>query len=163
MNADAIRQFYNYHFGMNRYIWTAFIVPVSQEKFIQHSDYSMGSVRNHIVHMMSCDETWFSQLRNIEIPEPLNPEKFEDKEAIRAYWDKLEQDMRAYLANLKDEDLFQKPFEGEDAILSVWQVLVHVVNHGTDHRAQVLRLLNDLGVNTGPQDFVFYLYDAAST
>jgi uncharacterized damage-inducible protein DinB len=48
---------------------------------------------------------------------------------------------------------------GEDKDLILWQVLLHVVNHGTDHRAQLLRLLNDLGVETTSQDYVFYMYD----
>jgi uncharacterized damage-inducible protein DinB len=34
-----------------------------------------------------------------------------------------------------------------------------VVNHGTDHRAQILRLLHDFGVNTTGQDYIFYVYD----
>ncbi len=68
--------------------------------------------------------------------------------------------MRAYLTGLRDEMLFTKPFPpGEDEVLVVWQVLIHVVNHGTDHRAQILRLLNDLGFTTGPQDYIFYAYD----
>src|SRR5512143_781592 len=83
-----------------------------------------------------------------------------DRTLICTYWDKIEQGMRAYLAALKDEMLFEKPFaEGEDKDLILWQVLLHVVNHGTDHRAQLLRLLNDLGVKTGPQDYIFYVYD----
>ena len=68
--------------------------------------------------------------------------------------------MRAYLATLRDEMLFKKPFpDGEDKDLILWQVLLHVVNHGTDHRAQVLRILHDLGVKTVSQDFIFYVYD----
>lgn len=56
--------------------------------------------------------------------------------------------------------LFEKPFPpGEDEDLYLWQVLLHVVNHGTDHRAQILRLINDLRVRTAPQDYVFYVYD----
>jgi uncharacterized damage-inducible protein DinB len=56
--------------------------------------------------------------------------------------------------------LFDKPFpDGEDRDLILWQVLLHVVNHGTDHRAQVLRFLNDLGVETTSQDYKFYVYD----
>jgi len=35
-------------------------------------------------------------------------------------------------------------------------VLLHVANHGTDHRAQVLR---DMGVETTSQDYVFYSYE----
>jgi len=54
---------------------------------------------------------------------------------------------------------FEKPFaEGEDKDLILWQVLLDVVNHGTDHRAQLLRWLNDLGVNTEYQDYIFYVY-----
>ncbi|MBK7915376.1 MAG: hypothetical protein IPJ94_03790 [Chloroflexi bacterium] len=47
--------------------------------------------------------------------------------------------------------LFDKPIvePEEDKDLVVWQVLLHVANHGTDHRAQLLRLLNDLGVKNG--------------
>ena len=34
-----------------------------------------------------------------------------------------------------------------------------MVNHGTDHRAQLLRNLNDLGVKTAYQDYIFYAYE----
>ena len=36
-----------------------------------------------------------------------------------------------------------------------------MVNHGTDHRAQVLRVLHDLGVDTTSQDYIFYVYETA--
>ena len=47
----------------------------------------------------------------------------------------------------------------EDQVLFVWQVLLHVVKHATDHRAQILRALNDLGVETSYQDYIFYVYE----
>ena len=160
MNADAFRQLYDYHFSENRKIWDTYILPLSQEQFTQPVDYSVGSVCNQIVHLMNVDDIWFSPLRGLDIPEWLDPADFEDRSVIRAHWDNVEQSMRDYLAKLRDEMLFEKPFpEGEDKDLILWQVLLHVVNHGTDHRAQLLRVLNDLGVKTGPQDFVFYVYD----
>ena len=67
--------------------------------------------------------------------------------------------MRAYLADLQDDMLFMQPLAGEDKDLRVWQVLLHVVNHGTDHRAQLLRLLNDLGLETTSQDYIFFVYE----
>jgi uncharacterized damage-inducible protein DinB len=160
MNANAFRHLYDYHFSENSAIWDTCITSLSQEQFTQDVDYSHGSVRDQIVHLMSVDDTWFSGLRGVEIPEPLDPANFDDRNIIRAHWDSVEQNMRDYLANLRDDMLFEKPFaEGEDKDLIVWQVLVHVVNHGTDHRAQLLRLLNDLGVKTAPQDYIFYVYD----
>lgn len=160
MNADAFRYLYEYHFAANRSIWNDYVMPLSQEQFTQPVDYSMGSVRNQLVHLMSVDNAWFSDLRGVEVEDPLNPDDFNDRSVLRARWDEVEQTIRGYLANLRDEMLFQKPFsEGEDKDLILWQVLLHVANHGTDHRAQILRLLHDLGVKTGPQDLIFYVYD----
>jgi uncharacterized damage-inducible protein DinB len=160
MNANAFRHFYNYHFTENRKIWDTCVTSLTHEQFIQNVGYSAGSVRNQIVHLMSVDDTWFIGLRGVEIPESLDPASFDDRKIIRAHWDTVEQNMREYLAKLRDDMLLEKPFaDGEDKDLILWQVLLHVVNHGTDHRAQLLRLLSDLGVKTAPQDYIFYVYD----
>jgi uncharacterized damage-inducible protein DinB len=160
MNADAFRHFYNYHFAENRNMWDRYVTSLSHEHFTQPVDYSHGSIRDQIVHLMSADDTWFSELRGVEPTEPVHPADFDDRESIRAYWDNVEQNMRDYLAKLRDDMLFTKPITEpeEDKDLIVWQVLLHVVNHGTDHRAQILRLLNDLGVKTTFQDYIFYVY-----
>jgi uncharacterized damage-inducible protein DinB len=160
MNADAFRHFYEYHFTENRKIWDAYVASLSPELFTQDVDYSHGSVRDQVVHLMSVDDTWFSGLRGVEIPESRDLGDSDDRGFIRAHWDDVERRMRDYLAALRDEMLFDKPFAvGEDKDLILWQVLLHVGNHGTDHRAQLLRLLNDLGVKTKSQDYVFYVYD----
>lgn len=161
MNANAFRHFYEYHFTENRKIWDSYVTPLAHEQFTQHANYSHGSVRDQIVHLMSADELWFSELQGIEPSEPLPPANFDDRNIIRAHWDGVEKSMRAYLAELGDNILFDKPIKEpeEDKDLIVWQVLLHVINHGTDHRAQILRLLNDLGVKTTSQDYIFYVYD----
>jgi uncharacterized damage-inducible protein DinB len=160
MNAHAFRHFYDYHFTENRTLWDRYITQLSHEQFTQAVGYSHGSVRNQIVHLINADDTWFSGLRGVAIPEPLNPADFPDRESIRVHWDNVEQSMRDYLAALRDDMLFERPFaDGEDKDLILWQVLLHVVNHGTDHRAQLLRVLNDLGVKTTSQDYIFYVYD----
>ena len=161
MNASAFRHFYDYHFTENRTIWDRYITQLSYEQFTQPVSYSLGSVRDQIVHLMSVEEIWFSELRGVEPAEPLPPATVDDRTTIRVHWDSVEQSVRAYLAALPDELLFAKPIQEpeEDRNLIVWQVLLHVVNHGTDHRAQLLRLLNDLGVKTVSQDYIFYVYD----
>jgi hypothetical protein len=47
---------------------------------------------------------------------------------------------------LANRRLAMRVRRGEDEDLLVWQVPLQVNNHGADHRAQVLWLLNDLGV-----------------
>ena len=161
MNADAFRHFYNYHFTENRKVWEH-VALLTFEQFTQPVDYSRGSVREQLVHLLDAEDVWFSELRGVEPSEPL-PETtdVDDRDDIRAHWDKVEQNIRAYLANLEDDFLFTKPITDpeEDKDLIVWQVLLHVANHATDHRAQLLRVLHDLGVETESQDYIFYVYD----
>jgi len=161
MNADAFRYFYNYHFAENRKVWEH-VASISFEQFNQPVDYSRGSIRTQIVHLLDVEDVWFSQLQGLEPAEPL-PEitDVDDRNAIRAHWDKVEKNIRAYLSTLQDDMLFTKPIQEpeEDKNLVVWQVLLHVVNHATDHRAQLLRILHDFGAETIYQDYIFYVYE----
>jgi uncharacterized damage-inducible protein DinB len=157
MNADALRHFYNYHFAENRKILDSCVTQLSNEQFTQDVDYSQGSVREQICHLISVDDAWFNDLRGLR--PSIDPADLPDRTSLRAHWDNVEQNMRDYLAALTDDMLATKPLSGEDKDLLLWQVLLHVVNHGTDHRAQLLRVLNDLGVETSSQDYIFYVYD----
>lgn len=160
MNADAFRQLYDYHFSENRKLWDSCIMALSQKQFTQPVGYSRGSVRDQVVHLMDVDEAWFSDVRGAKPDDLADFRGIDNRQVLRERWDKIEQDMGEYLAALRDEMLFEKPIaEGEDKDLILWQILIHVVNHGTDHRAQILRLLSDLGFKTGPQDYIFYVYD----
>lgn len=162
MNAQAFRHLYGYHFAENRKIWDSYVAQLSYEQFTQPVGYSHGSVRDQIVHLMSVDEGWFCELQGIEPSDPFPAANADDRNIIRARWDRIEQRMRDYLAALQDDMLFDTPIEEpeEDRDLIVWQVLLHVANHGTDHRAQLLRLLNDLGIKTTSQDYIFYVYES---
>lgn len=161
MNADGFRHFYAYHFSENRALWERCITRLTYAQFTQPVDYSHGAVRDQVLHLIDVDDVWFSELRGSEPLEPYSPPGFDDREAIRARWDRVEEGMRAYLAQLRDETLFTRPIQEpeEDRGLSVWQVLLHVANHATDHRAQILRALHDLGIETSAQDYIFYVYD----
>lgn len=160
MNADSFRYLYNYHFAENRKLWDM-CLDLSYKAFVQPDSYSQGSVRDQIVHLIEADHVWFSSLIGGDFPAPFPPGSSDDREAIRAYWDQVERKVRIYLADLQDDMLFKRPIEEpeEDRVLILWQVLLHVANHGTDHRAQLLRQLHDLGIETKWQDFIFYAYE----
>src|SRR5690349_22653762 len=94
MNADAFRHFYNYHFHDNRKLWDRYITPLSHEQFTQNVNYSPGSVRDQVVHIISADDTWFSQLRSTADSTSFPPVDMDDRGLIRAHWDGIEQMMR---------------------------------------------------------------------
>ena len=161
MNAAAFRHLYSYHFAQNHKIWDALATQLSPAQFAQQFTYSRGSVREQFLHLIEAEETWFCELIYQWPSEPLPAPDGDDRPALRAYADRVEGMIRAYLDKLTDEMLFTTPirYPEEDQHLIVWQVLLHVVNHATDHRAQLLRQLNDLGLATEAQDYIFYIYD----
>ncbi len=154
MKAKYFCQLFDYHFALNHKVWDQSICTLTGEQFVQDLPYSIGSIRNQTVHMMSVDERWFSGLRGVARPDFLDPAAFPDRPAVRAYWDTVEMQMRDVLKGLTDEQI-EAPFAPE---LATWQMLLHLVNHGTDHRAQMLAMLNSLGAPTFSQDYLHYLF-----
>jgi uncharacterized damage-inducible protein DinB len=56
MSANVFRHFYDDHFTVNRKIGDRYVTPLSHEQFRQDVDYSHGSVRENIIHLMSVDD-----------------------------------------------------------------------------------------------------------
>ncbi|MCU0466290.1 MAG: DinB family protein [Anaerolineae bacterium] len=154
MNADDFRHLYDYHFTANRRLWDYVIVPMDNQLFAHPISYSVGSIRNQCVHVASVDDRWFSGLAGTSLPDFANPIDYPDKASVRAYWDVVEQRQRAVLTTLDDAQL-ETHFPGFFSDFKVWQILFHVLNHGTDHRSQIHAMLHTLGVTTKPQDYIF--------
>jgi uncharacterized damage-inducible protein DinB len=107
--------------------------------------------------MLNIDDRWFSGLRGEPVPGFLNLVHYARRAVIRQMWDDVEAKMRDYLDTLRDDMLFAQPFQAEGDPMMLWQVLIHVANHGTDHRAQLLFLLNEVGVKTFAQDYFYFV------
>jgi len=75
-------------------------------------------------------------------------------ESVRTLCDQSAEEVTAYVATLDAAALQRQP---QGLPLTVWQTLLHLVNHGTDHRAQVLRALHDFDAPTFEQDLLFYV------
>lgn len=158
MKADEIRKLYNYHFAINRKLWEQAVSQLSDEQFVEELPYSVGSVRNQLVHMIDTELRWFTGLSGEEPPGYSNPVHFGKKrEKVLAHREETNAMMQAALAGLDDEAV-NALYSGVPVEMYVWQVLIHVLAHGIDHRAQLLAALNQLGVETFPQDYALYLF-----
>ena len=49
------------------------MMSLSQEQFMRDAAYSVGSVRNQIVHLMRVDATWVADLRGVVPPAMRDP------------------------------------------------------------------------------------------
>ncbi len=162
MNADMLRTMVEYHVMMNRKLWES-VMMLTDEQYAQKIDYSNGSVQNHILHMVSVDNRWFARLRRVELPDRLTVDEYPDRAAIRAKWDEVEATIQTYVDALTDEQasatLTYRIGQRAEDTEAAWRVLMHVVNHGTNHRAQLLRALYDFGAPTFEQDIMILWWE----
>jgi uncharacterized damage-inducible protein DinB len=158
MQADQFRILFDYHFYLNHKIWAEAVSQLSNDQFVEDLGYSLGSVRNQIVHMLDTDRRWFTGLRGEEPRGYSNPVHFgKQRDKVLAHRKLVEDEIRATLTTL-DDDSVNAPYPESDGKLMTWQVLFHMLAHGIDHRAQLLAALNQLGVQTFPQDYALYLF-----
>lgn len=160
MNRTMIDTLAAYHAALHQRLWAS-VEQLTDAQFVDNVDYAHGSVRNQLVHLAVVESRWLrglqgdSQARSFD----LDPANYPTRDACRELWQATAQALPTYIASLSDNDLLATaPGMGEP----VWQVLLHLVIHGVDHRAQVLRLLHDHGAPSFPQDFIMYLWSQQS-
>lgn len=155
MKLDLIQLYVTYHVEMTRRVWDL-IDTISDEQFLAGDEYSQGSIRNLMVHLASADRRWLAGLKNLEDVGHLKQEDYLTRAAAREVFENAAKDLSDYVSTLT-EDALNKPTDKVDR--PQWQILLHLVNHGTDHRATVLQQLNELGIKTFPQDLVIWLWE----
>ena len=110
---------------------------------------------------MSYEWVYLRRMQGHRSEPMLNYENFPTLTAVEDRWREVEKQLRAYVASL-DEQSLHESVEYDSASGGVQrnsrlQLLQHVANHGTDHRAQILVMLHMMGAETMPQDFIYYL------
>jgi uncharacterized damage-inducible protein DinB len=111
-----------------------------------------------LVHHLGASQRWrigFETQGADEGPEPeLEPLPTVDE--LRERWEAEWVAVDAWLPSLTD-DFVAYVHDG----VPVWQMLVHVVNHGTQHRAEAAALLTAEGRSPGELDLIDYAEERA--
>lgn len=162
MNLEAINFLFDYNYWANRRILNA-VEKLTLEHFTQTvPGLSMGSVRGTLVHMLAAEHIW--RVRCFEGHSPtelLREDDLPEFEALRLFWAGEEEAMRAGLAQLTDEALGGRlaylTTNGKPMEETLWQLLAHLVNHGTQHRAEAAVALTAFGHSPGDVDMIVYM------
>ena len=167
MDVAAIRMLFSYHYGLFDQVWD-YVMTLTAEQFAAENDYSLRSVRNHLVHCVNVDDRWLARLQGRIPPQRLVAADHPDQRVARYEWDGVRDRVFAYLAGLTEGDIQASLDVGlpdrfpAPRRFARWQILLHMVNHGTDHREQILARLHELGAPTTEQDLVLYLWNVES-
>ncbi len=109
---------------------------------------------------MSAEAGWLDRCGGSRRGPRLNPDDFPTLESVVERWSKVEGEVRAFLALLKDADVTHNiEFTvGQSAkhSMPLGELMQHAANHGVHHRGQVALLLRALGRVPGNVDILFY-------
>jgi uncharacterized damage-inducible protein DinB len=150
-----IRTFIDYRIAITGRVWDSF-AHIREAQFVSDDDYSRGSIRNLMVHPANPDLNWMNGLKDLpDVRGQMKSyEDYPDRASARSYWESVAGDLSEYASQLTEQLLGENP---RDVPGARWKVLLHLVNHGTDHRFTVLQKLHEFGAPTFDQDLTIWL------
>jgi uncharacterized damage-inducible protein DinB len=108
-----------------------------------------------MVHLASTDRRWLAGLKNREDVGHLKFEDYTTRAQAREAFESVAKDLADYSSTLTEVDL-NSP--NDKVAEPRWQVILHIINHGTDHRSTALQRLHEFGAATFDQDFIMWLW-----
>lgn len=162
MNIQDILTIYDYNYWATRQLLVT-CAHVSPEQFITPLIHSFGSLRGTLVHTLDSEFGWRMLLQHNTLSSfhTVKEEDFPTLESLEQGWQEEERAMREYLASLSDNDLSNivryTTDEGDKRARVLWHCLLHVVNHGTQHRSEAAAILTEYGHSPGGLDFTAFL------
>jgi uncharacterized damage-inducible protein DinB len=161
MQAADLAILFQYNDWANRRILTA-AGGLTAEQFLAPTALSWGSVRDVLVHALGAEWIWRMRLQHGAAPTALlDPEDFPTYAVLTARWQEEQAEWRAYIDGLTDDEVnrpvLYRSTKGQPYEAVLWQILLHVANHGTQHRAEVAHVLTSYGRSPGDMDLIVFV------
>lgn len=165
MLVEVLRTMYGYNRWATERLLDA-AAKLTPEQFLALAASGQREVRDTLVHLVATQRRWLSWWDG-SLPAAeahalnLDPADFPDVAAIRTEWEEVERRTEAFLSGLGDADATRAYVHtlpnGYEWRMLLWQMMLHVANHGTQHRSEVAALLTGFGHSPGDLDLLAYL------
>ena len=124
------------------------------------------SILGTLVHIYVSDRIWLARFQRASYPVTPVSEADHHFAVLQNEWPALMNRWKQWVSGLTDQDVRQiVPYidmRGRHWEEPLWQLVFHVVNHGTHHRGQVSGFLRSLGHNPPPLDMTLYYRSLAA-
>jgi uncharacterized damage-inducible protein DinB len=123
-----------------------------------------GGILGTLVHVFGADRVWLGRVLG-EVPSKFLSESDYNLHVLQIDWPLLYEKWQEWAATLADDNVDQeiayRDMKGNPHVSTAWEIVLHLVNHGTHHRGQVSGFLRALG-HTPPQlDLIRYYRERA--
>ncbi len=160
MNKQDIQLLYKYNQWTTAKILDA-ASHVTQEQLLAPASFPHGGLRGTLVHALFAEWIWRNRWEGTSPNYRLKLEDFPTFESLSTRWAEEEEKLMAFVESLTDEKLNNKfryqSTEGKSYERTLWQAMMHLINHGTQHKTEAAALLTDFGHSPGDIDLIYFL------
>ena len=148
MDFQGLKTLVDYHYWARDRLLEA-VEHLSPEELTKDLGNSFPSIRDTLVHLYGAECIWCARWDGSAPQTMPDPVGFPDIATIRRVWADQELKVRGALEGLGAQGVGKlieyRTLNGEPQAQPFWQMLQHLVNHGSYHRGQVTTMLRQVG------------------
>jgi uncharacterized damage-inducible protein DinB len=122
---------------------------LTPEQFTRDMGSSFKSIRDTLAHLYSAEWAWYQRWHGTSPTAPVPFDQFPDLATLRDTWASQEANVRAFVDALDEAGVERvveyRMLNGTPGATPIWQMVQHVVNHGSYHRGQLTTMFRQLG------------------
>ncbi len=175
MSAEFLRTLLDYNTWANIRVFDRAVAVPESEYFATAPGLSFANLHATLVHIVVAELVWLARwhggmpaeaLKDAREADLLAETEIRTFDAVETLWRQELAKQASYAASLTDESAagsleYQTQF-GEPNVQPLEQLISHLVNHGTQFRAEAAVRLTQLGLSPGDLDLIIYLRERDS-
>ncbi len=158
VSADALRQHLDYTAWASGLLLDA-ARQLSPEELNRDFQTADKSVLGTLVHVFAADRVWLRRVHG-DAPRAFIEPEDRDFPRLQNAWPEIHRGWKEWAAGLSDAQamahISYRDMAGNPYQQPAWQIVLHVVNHGTHHRGAVSGFLRAMGHTPPKLDLIFY-------
>jgi uncharacterized damage-inducible protein DinB len=162
--AGTVRQLLLYTLWADRICLKA-LEEVNPDDLVRDTGTSFGSLLGTLAHILGSQRVWLARFEGKTVERVQGLADFPDWETLSSAWAETSAELGFFLAALTPEqvstDLTWTTTAGVRYTRPFWEPVLHLVNHSTYHRGQVVSQLRQLGYEPPSTDMIYFLIDQA--
>lgn len=160
LTSSLMQTFYAYNAWANRRILD-FCAALPVKQFTAEGVASFSSIRDTLVHTFIVQNNWLHRFQKLPLPAAPEAAEFQSVPAVREYYEGVESATQRFVAKVTDEMLAEVIHYdnslGKPSEYTLWQMMLHQVNHATQHRSEIAVILTQYNHSPGGMDLLVYL------
>lgn len=157
MDVRPTRFLIDYHVRANDRVYEM-AAELSDDQLRREGNFDHGSAFQTIRHVIDVDYSWRELCMGHDVGNTYVWDVYPmpDLASVRSFWTDERDRLLGYVDGIDEAGLDRTvSFGGSTpATAPIWQVLAHVVNHGTQHRSELARYLTVCGHSPGDIDLI---------